>query len=55
MAASDRLAAIASRTVGRRVTLTGGHTGTVTGVTGRGMVVKLEGVTVDDVTSWQDD
>lgn len=55
MAAGDRLASIAARTVGRRVQLTGGHTGTVTRVTGAGLTVKLEGVTADDVEHWLDD
>ncbi len=54
MSATDRLATIAARTVGRRVTLTTGQTGTVTRVTGTGLVVKLEGVTAADIARWED-
>lgn len=44
------LAALAARTVGRRVKLTGGHTGTVTRVTARGYTVAVSGLTSEDVT-----
>ncbi len=54
MAASGRLAAIASRAVGRRVRLSNGLVGTVTRVTGTGLVVKVEGVTAEDVDAWLD-
>lgn len=48
------LAALASRTVGRRVELSGGIRGTVTRVTGRGYVVTVPNLTHDDVTFLDD-
>lgn len=47
---SSALAALAARTVGRRVTLAGGHVGTVSRVNGRGYVVTVPNLTADDVT-----
>lgn len=44
------LAALAARTVGRRVKLTGGHVGTVTRVTGAGYVVAVRDLHAEDVT-----
>jgi preprotein translocase subunit YajC len=44
------LAALAARTVGRRVKLAGGHVGTVTRVTGSGYVVTVAGLTHREVT-----
>lgn len=44
------LAALAARTVGRRVRLRGGHVGTVARVTGSGYVVTVSGLTHEDVT-----
>lgn len=44
------LAALAARTVGRRVELAGGIRGTVVRVTGRGYVVTVPNLTHDDVT-----
>jgi hypothetical protein len=53
-AVSARLAAIASRVVGRRVRLKCGTVGTVTRVDGRGMSVTVRGIRTDDVTEWLD-
>ena len=53
-AVSARLAAIASRVVGRRVRLTCGTVGTVTRVDGRGMHVTVRGIRAEDVTEWLD-
>lgn len=47
---SRALAALAARTVGRRVELAGGVVGTVSRVTGSGYVVTVSGLTHDDVT-----
>ena len=48
------LGALASRTVGRRVEITGGMVGTVTRVTGRGYVVTVPNLHHDDVTFLED-
>lgn len=48
------LAALASRAVGRRVRLAGGHVGTVTRVTGSGYVVTVPGLTHREVTFLDD-
>ena len=44
------LAALAARTVGRRVRIDGGHVGTVTRVTGSGYVVAVPDLKAADVT-----
>lgn len=51
---SRALAALAARTVGRRVELAGGIRGTVTRVTGRGYVVTVPNLTHDDLTFLDD-
>lgn len=51
----SRLAAIAARTVGRRVRLRGGYVGTVTRVTAQGLTVAIPGITADDIDGWEDD
>lgn len=48
------LQALAARTVGRRVRLEGGHTGTVTRVTSTGYVVAVPHLTREDVTFLDD-
>lgn len=48
------LAALAARTVGRRVRLTGGCVGTVTRVTGQGYTVAVPGLTAEEVTFLDD-
>lgn len=48
------LQALAARTVGRRVRLTSGQTGTVTRVTAQGFTVALAGLTSADVTFLDD-
>lgn len=48
------LAALAARTVGRRVKLACGREGTVTRVTAAGYVVALAGLTREDVTFLDD-
>lgn len=48
------LAALATRTVGRRVRLAGGHVGTVTRVTARGFTVSVPGLTSGEVTFLDD-
>lgn len=47
---SRAIGAMASRVVGRRVRLTGGHVGTVTRVTAAGMTVAVPGLTAEEVT-----
>lgn len=51
---SRELAALASRTVGRRVQLAGGHVGTVTRVTATGYVVAVPHLTSSQVTFLDD-
>lgn len=48
------LAALAARTVGRRVQLAGGHVGTVTRVTATGYVVAVPHLKAGDVTFLDD-
>lgn len=52
---SRALAALAARTVGRRVRLAGGLVGTVTRVTSAGMTVAVTGVTARHIERWVDD
>lgn len=51
---SRALAAMAARVVGRRVRLRNGATGTVTRVTGAGLVVAIPGIRADDIAEWID-
>lgn len=51
---SASLAALAARTVGRRVRLTDGREGTVTRVTAAGYVVAVPGLRAEDVTFLDD-
>ncbi len=51
---STALAAIAARYVGRRVRLTTGQTGTITRVTSRGYVIKIEHVLDADIGAYLD-
>lgn len=51
---SAALKALAARTVGRRVRLTTGQTGTVTRVTAAGYVVAVPGLTHEEVTFLDD-
>ena len=51
---SRELAALASRTVGRRVRLATGQVGTVTRVTATGYTVAVRDLTADDVTFLDD-
>lgn len=54
MSGTATLAALAARTVGRRVRLPGGHVGTVTRVTARGLTVSVPELTADRVTFLDD-
>jgi preprotein translocase subunit YajC len=49
-----RLAAIAARTVGRRVLLRNGGIGTVTRVTSEGLTVKIPGILPEHIERWLD-
>lgn len=51
---SRAIAALASRAVGRRVRLRGGHTATVTRVTGRGLTVTVVGILPGDIETYLD-
>lgn len=50
----SRLAAIAARTVGRRVKLRNGAVATVTRVTAQGLVVSIGGITAEHIKEWLD-
>jgi hypothetical protein len=49
-----RLAAIAARTVGRRVLLRNGGIGTVTRVTSKGLTVTIPGILPEHIERWLD-
>lgn len=51
---SRALAVLAARTVGRRVRLKDGHTGTITRVTAAGYTVAVAGLTHEEVTFLDD-
>jgi hypothetical protein len=52
--AVTRLAAIAARTVGRRVLLRNGGIGTVTRVTSKGLTVTIPGILPEHIERWLD-
>lgn len=49
-----RLAAIAARTVGRRVKLRNGAVATVTRVTAQGLTVSIGGIRAEHIERWMD-